>query len=75
VSRLFESLSPIAISFARASELSSISRSKLRALARTGELKTVRIGSRRVVPIDALRQLCNVGTSAAATQESVSVQS
>jgi excisionase family DNA binding protein len=52
---------PLAVSFLRASELTSLSRSTLRRFARDGRLKTVQLGRRRVIPMDALRDLIQNG--------------
>lgn len=53
---------PLAVSFARAAELTSVSRNTLRRFAKDGRLKTVLLGRRRVVPMDALRELIKNGT-------------
>ncbi len=52
---------PLAVSFERASELTSLSKNSLRRYARSGRLKTVRIGRRRVVPFSALHDLLQNG--------------
>jgi excisionase family DNA binding protein len=61
VSQRFENL-PLAVSFVRAAELTSVSRNTLRRFAKSGRLRTVRLGRRRVIPIDALRDLIREGT-------------
>lgn len=60
----FETL-PLAVGFVRASELTSLSRSTLRRFAKSGRLRTVLLGRRRVIPIDALRELILKGTGEA----------
>jgi excisionase family DNA binding protein len=52
---------PLAVSFERASELTSLSKNSLRRYARSGQLKTVRIGRRRIVPFSALHDLLQNG--------------
>jgi excisionase family DNA binding protein len=52
---------PLAVSFARAAELTSISKSSLRRYAREGRLKVVRCGRRRIVPFTALTELLRDG--------------
>ncbi|HWG75555.1 MAG TPA: excisionase family DNA-binding protein [Steroidobacteraceae bacterium] len=47
-----------AFSVAEASQSSSLSRRKLYELIDAGHLRTVKIGKRRLVPRDALEQLC-----------------
>jgi excisionase family DNA binding protein len=54
---IFESLAPLSVSFVRASELVGVSRNTLKRIAKTGQLRTIRIGRRRVVPYDALKEL------------------
>jgi hypothetical protein len=48
---------PISVDFPRAAELTSLSVNSLRRYARTGRLKTILVGRRRVIPIVALHQL------------------
>jgi hypothetical protein len=50
---------PIAYGFSRASEVSSLSKNTLRRKAKTGELRTVLVGRRRVIPFEALYALIN----------------
>jgi excisionase family DNA binding protein len=52
---------PLAVSFARASELTSISKNSLRKAARNGVLPTVRWGRRRIIPFAALNDLLRHG--------------
>jgi excisionase family DNA binding protein len=52
---------PLAVSFARASELTSISKNSLRKAARNGVLPTVRWGRRRIIPFAALNDLLRNG--------------
>jgi hypothetical protein len=72
VSHALENLKPFAVNFTRASELTSVSKSKLRQMAKTGELRTVCIGARRIVPITALQELCTFGSERSATELSAS---
>jgi len=51
---------PLAVNFETASALTSISNS-LRKMARTGQLKTTRVGRRRIVPLNALNELVQNG--------------
>lgn len=48
---------PIAVSFARASEMTSLSKLSLRRLAKSGKLRTALVGRRRIVPVSALYEL------------------
>jgi excisionase family DNA binding protein len=48
---------PLSVSFAEAAKLLSVSPNTVRRHAKSGILKTVRLGRRRVVPFDALRDL------------------
>jgi excisionase family DNA binding protein len=50
---------PIAYGFTRASEVSSLSKNTLRRKAKTGELRTVLVGRRRLIPFEALFALVN----------------
>lgn len=52
---------PLAVSFERASELTDISKNSLRRYARSGRLKTTRVGRRRIIPFGALRDLVQNG--------------
>jgi excisionase family DNA binding protein len=47
--------------FKRAAQLTSLSPNTLKRLAHTGKLRTTRIGRRRIVPIEALRELIQDG--------------
>ena len=48
---------PLAVSFAKAAELTSVSKNSLRRFAKTGRLRTVRLGRRRIIPFAALNEL------------------
>jgi excisionase family DNA binding protein len=52
---------PLAVSFARAAELTSVSKNSLRRFAKTGRLRTVRLGRRRIIPFAALNDLLRNG--------------
>jgi excisionase family DNA binding protein len=52
---------PLAVSFARAAELTSLSKNSLRRYARSGRLKTTRIGRRRIIPLAGLNELIQNG--------------
>ena len=52
---------PLAVSFARAAELTSLSKNSLRRAARAGKLRTIRFGRRRIVPFSALNDLLRNG--------------
>jgi excisionase family DNA binding protein len=52
---------PIAVSFERASQLTSISKNSLRRAAKNGALRTVRFGRRRIIPFSALNDLLRNG--------------
>jgi excisionase family DNA binding protein len=52
---------PLAVSFAKAAELTSVSKASLRRYARDGRLKTVRFGRRRIIPYGALTELLRNG--------------
>jgi excisionase family DNA binding protein len=69
---LFETLAPLALNFARASEITSLWKNTLRRMAKSGRLRTITLGRRRVVPYDALKELVCSGTneSTAATADS-----
>lgn len=54
---------PLAVSFARASELTSLSKLSLRRLAKIGRLRTSLVGRRRVIPYSALYELLQNGSS------------
>jgi excisionase family DNA binding protein len=54
--------SPIAVSFARAAEITSLSKNSLRRFAKSGRLRTVRLGRRRLIPFEALNELIQKGT-------------
>ena len=58
---------PIAVSFTRASELTSISKNSLRRFAKSGKLRTALVGRRRVIPFSALYELLQNGSSSGAT--------
>jgi excisionase family DNA binding protein len=53
---------PLAVSFARAAEMMSVSKNTLRRFAMDGRLRTVRLGRRRVIPFDALQDLIREGS-------------
>jgi len=48
---------PLSVSFVEAAKLLSVSPNTVRRHAKSGILRTVRLGRRRVVPYDALREL------------------
>jgi excisionase family DNA binding protein len=52
---------PLAVSFARAAELTSMSKNSLRRFANSGRLRTVRLGRRRIIPFAALNDLLRNG--------------
>ncbi len=54
-----EGLKPIAMGFKEAAKLVGVSASTLRRMAKDGRLRTVQLGRRRVVSVDALRELCS----------------
>lgn len=54
---------PIAVSFEKASQLTSISKNSLRRAAKNGVLRTVRFGRRRIIPFAALNDLLRNGLS------------
>jgi excisionase family DNA binding protein len=49
-------LPPLAVSPAKAAHLLGIGRTHLYELINTGALRSVRLGKRRLIPIDAIRQ-------------------
>jgi excisionase family DNA binding protein len=53
---------PLSVSFKEAAEITSVSRSTLRRHAKSGHLRTVRLGRRRVIPFDALQDLIREGS-------------
>jgi excisionase family DNA binding protein len=53
---------PIAVSFTRASELTSLSKNSLRRLAKEGTLRTATVGRRRIIPFSALQDLLRSNT-------------
>jgi excisionase family DNA binding protein len=54
---------PLAVSFARAAELTSVSKNSLRRFAKSGRLRTIRLGRRRIIPYAALNDLLRNGLS------------
>ena len=56
-----ESVSPIAVSFEGAAKLTSVSKNTLRRFAKTGKLRTSRVGRRVVIPVDGLKELVGFG--------------
>jgi excisionase family DNA binding protein len=56
--------SPLAVSFARAAEITSLSKNSLRRFAKSGRLRTVRLGRRRLIPFEALSELIQNGNEA-----------
>jgi excisionase family DNA binding protein len=62
LSHVFENAPPIAVDFKRAAQLTSVSRSTLRRFAKSGRLRTVLLGRRRVIPIGALKDLIRNGS-------------
>jgi excisionase family DNA binding protein len=65
LSHVFENAPPIAVDFKRAAQMTSVSRSTLRRFAKSGRLRTVLLGRRRVIPIDALKDLIRNGSGEA----------
>jgi excisionase family DNA binding protein len=59
----------LAVTIAEASRMTSLSRGTIRSYARTGRIKTVKVGRRRIVPISALERLVRLGVDS--QQESV----
>lgn len=57
-----EPIAPISVNFPRAAELTSISVGHLRRMAANGTLRTVLVGRRRLIPIQALVELVQVRT-------------
>lgn len=55
---------PLAVNFARASALTSLSKVTLRRFAKTGQIRVVRVGRRVLIPIAALESLINSGIEA-----------
>jgi excisionase family DNA binding protein len=51
----------LAVTIAEASRMTSLSRGTIRGYARTGRIKTVKVGRRRIVPISALENLVRSG--------------
>jgi excisionase family DNA binding protein len=58
-------LTPLAVGYRKAAQLTDVSKASLRRAARDGRLRTVRIGSRVVIPFDALKAFIAAGQSAA----------
>jgi excisionase family DNA binding protein len=58
---------PIAVSFERASQLTSISKSTLRRAAKNGVLKTISFGRRRIIPYHELNDLLRNGLGSSET--------
>ena len=58
---------PIAVSFEKASQLTSISKSTLRRAAKNGVLKTISFGRRRIIPYHELSDLLRHGLSSPET--------
>jgi excisionase family DNA binding protein len=54
---------PLSVSFKEAAKLLSVSPNTVRRHAKDGRLRTVRLGRRRVVPFDALKDLIRSGTA------------
>jgi hypothetical protein len=52
---------PLAVGFARASALTSLSKVTLRRYARAGKIRTVLCGRRRIIPFSALTDLLRNG--------------
>jgi helix-turn-helix protein len=52
---------PLAVSFAKAAELTSVSKNSLRRYAKCGRLKTITLGRRRIIPFAALNDLLRNG--------------
>ena len=57
----------LAVTVSEAARMTSLSRGTIRAYARTGRIKTVKIGRRRIVPVSALRDLVREGIDTAET--------
>ena len=51
----------LAVTIAEASRMTSLSKGTLRSYARTGRIRTVKVGRRRIVPISALENLVRSG--------------
>jgi excisionase family DNA binding protein len=52
---------PVALSFKKLTELTGVSQSTWRRIAKTGQLQTIRIGRRRLVAYTALMELLRNG--------------
>jgi excisionase family DNA binding protein len=52
---------PLAVSFERAAQLTSVSKNSLRRYAKSGRLRTVTLGRRRIIPFAALNDLLRNG--------------
>jgi excisionase family DNA binding protein len=57
----------LAVTVSEAARMTSLSRGTIRAYARAGKIKTVKIGRRRIVPVSALRDLVREGIDTAET--------
>lgn len=64
--RTFRMTEPLAVPISEAVRLSSIGRSTLYLKIREGELPTIKMGRRRLVPMNALRALLDAHTKVAA---------
>src|SRR5882762_9220860 len=60
---------PLSVSFKVAAALTSVSRNTLRRYAKSGRLRTVRLGRRRVIPFDALKNLIQEGSGEGSARE------
>jgi excisionase family DNA binding protein len=56
---------PLSVSFKEGAALTSVSPNTLRRYAKSGRLRTVRLGRRRVIPFDALKDLIQEGSAEA----------
>lgn len=57
----------LAVTVSEAARMTSLSRGTIRAYARAGRIKTVKIGRRRIVPVAALKDLVREGIDPAET--------
>jgi excisionase family DNA binding protein len=53
----------LSVSFKEAAQVTSVSKTTLRRYAKDGRLRTVRLGRRRVIPYDALKELIRDGST------------
>ena len=60
---------PLAVSIARAAQLTSLSRRTIRNYAKTGRITAVRCGARIIIPIGALEELVQNGIAAKSNEK------